>query len=262
MARYWRLFFLAALSGVLSAQQSPVRESGWNASSLQPTVPGVEGRASLTPEQRGDIYMARKMYREAVDMYRQGDATSCVLANKIGIAYHHLLELGLAKRQYERSSKIKPDYSEAINNLGTIHYAQKSYRRAISQYKKALKVAPQSASIWSNLGTAYFARKKYEQAAESYEHALSLDPEVFERRSGQGGSLLQERSVLEKARFHFYLSKTYAKAGHTERALLYMRKALEEGFPEKQKFKEAPEFAAMQELPEFQTLLAAELRVL
>ena len=29
----------------------------------------------LTPEQHGDLYMARKMYREAIDTYRAGDET-------------------------------------------------------------------------------------------------------------------------------------------------------------------------------------------
>ena len=82
--------------------------------------------------------------------------------------------------------KLNPKYSEALNNLGTVHYARKNYRRAISQYRKALKVAPNSASIYSNLGTAYFARKSYPEAMKAYETAMSLDPEVFEHRGGAG----------------------------------------------------------------------------
>jgi len=74
--------------------------------------------------------------------------------------------------------------------------------------------------------------------------------------------LLQEHSVEERAKFHFYLAKTYAKAGNTDRALAYMRKCLEEGFKEKNKFTEDAEFAKMQELPEFKELLALEPRVL
>ena len=91
--------------------------------------------------------------------------------------------------------------------------------------------------------------------------ALSIDPEVFEHRSSHG-VLLQERSVNEKAKFHFFLAKTYAKAGQVERALLYMRKAIEEGFKDRQKFQEDPEFAALKDLPEFQQLLTMEVRVL
>lgn len=217
-------------------------------------------RPALSPEARGDIFMARKMYREAADVYRQPPENP-ILANKIGIAFHQMTVLSEAKRQYERAVRLKPDYSEAINNLGTIYYAQKNYRKAISQYKRALKVNPNSASIYSNLGTAYFARRKYDEAFDAYQKALSIDPEVFEHRSTQG-VLLQERNVTERAKFHFYLSKTYAKAGNNERALEYMRKAIEEGFKERNKFLEEPEFALLQASPEFQVLLKLEARVL
>ena len=218
-------------------------------------------RPNLTFEQRGDIYMARKMYREAVEVYRQGPPGSAVLANKIGIAYHQLTFLSQARRQYEQSQKMDPNYSEAINNLGTVYYAQKSYRKAISQYRRALKLTPNSASIHSNLGTAYFARKKYKEASEEYQTALSLDPEVFEHRNSHG-VLLQERSVEERAKFHFYLAKTYAKSGQTERALLYIRKAIEEGFKERQKFAADADFNAIKNMPEFQELMKLEARAL
>jgi hypothetical protein len=44
--------------------------------------------------------------------------------------------------------------------------------------------------------------------------------------------------------------------------LTYIRKALEEGFKERDKFQKEPEFAKMQDLPEFQQLMASEPRVL
>lgn len=215
----------------------------------------------LSPEMRGDIAMARKEYRQAIDHYKAAQPVNHVIWNKIGIAYHQLTEMDLAKRSYERSVKLKPDYSEAINNLGAVYYAQKSYRRAVGQYNRALKLAPRSASIHSNLGTAWFARKNYEKASIAYQKALELDPEVFEHRS-TNGVLLQERSVAERAKFHFYLAKTYAKAGMNDRALQYMRKALEEGFRERKKFVDDPEFAGMQQLPEFKELLTLTPRVL
>jgi tetratricopeptide (TPR) repeat protein len=248
---------------VLTASAQDLPQRAFNDNRIQPVLPPTttEPQRALTPEMRGDIFMARKMYREAVETYNQGPKDSPILINKIGIAYHQMLELNTAKKYYERAIKMDSKYSEAINNLGTVHYAKKSYRRAVSQYKKALQLAPNSASIHSNLGTAWFARKKYKEAAEEYELALKLDPEVFEHRNSHG-VLLQERSVEERAKFHFYLARTYAKSGHVERALIYMRKALEEGFKDRDKFREEPEFAKLQELPEFQQLLAMEPRVL
>ncbi len=231
---------------------------------LVPPGPGPQPpqpKPALSHEMRGDIAMARKEYRQAIDHYKSIEPETHVSLNKTGIAYHQLMDMGQAKKHYERSIKAKPDYSEAVNNLGTVFYAAKSFRRAVGQYQKALKLAPNSASIHSNLGTAWFARKNYEKASLAYQRALELDPEVFEHRS-TNGVLLQERSVQERAKFHFYLAKTYAKAGVAGRALVYMRKALEEGFKDRQKFVEEPEFALLQKLPEFQELLQYQPRVL
>jgi tetratricopeptide (TPR) repeat protein len=217
--------------------------------------------APLSPEKRGDILMAHKKYREAADTYKEGPQDSAVIWNKIGIAYHQMMQTDIAKKYYERSTKLDPQYAEAINNLGTIQYAKKSYRRSIKLYKRALKFSPNSASIYSNLGTAYFARKNYKDASECYQKALSIDPGVFEHHNSFG-VMLQERSVQDRAKFHYYLAKTYAKAGMNEHALRYIRKALEEGFGERKKLMEDPEFVSIRKLPEFQELLTMEPRVL
>jgi len=218
-------------------------------------------KPDLSAEMRGDIAMARKDYRQAIDHYKGIVPQSHITYNKIGIAYHQLMEMDTAAKYYQRAIKVKRDYPEAINNLGAVYYAQKSYRRAVSLYSRALKLTPNSASIHSNLGTAWFARKNYEKASVEYQTALRLDPDVFEHRNSNG-VLLQERSTGERARFHYYLAKTYAKAGAHDRALQYMRKALEEGFKERKKFVEEPEFAALQQLPEFKELLTLNPRVL
>lgn len=251
------LWCLAAVLGGMGVAAQQANNDGLRLPSRDTAQPA---RPVLTFEQRGDIFMARKMYREAVESYQQA-ADSAIIANKIGIAFHQMTYLPQARKQYERAQKLDAKYAEAINNLGTIYYAQKSYRKAVNQYKRALKLNPNSASIHSNLGTAYFARKKYKEALEEYQTALSLDPEVFEHRNANG-VLLQERSVEERAKFHFYLAKTYAKSGQSERALLYMRKAIEEGFKERQKFNEDSDFEALRQLPEFQDLLKLEVRAL
>ncbi len=223
--------------------------------------PPSQAQKLVTPEMRGDIFMARKMYREAAEVYKEGSKDSAVLLNKTGIAYHQMLNLYAAEKYYRLSIQKNPHYAEAINNLGTIEYARKSYRRAVSQYKKALRINPKSASVLSNLGTAYFARKDYKRAAEIWEEALAIDPEVFETRGTQG-VLLQERSVDEHAKFHYMMAEEYAKKGMNDRALQYIRKALEEGYKERKKIAEDPAFVALKDLPEFKELLAAEPRVL
>ena len=216
---------------------------------------------TFTPEQRADVLMARKMYREAVESYQQGPSDSAVLANKIGIAYHQLGELNNAQRAYERAAKLDPKFIAPINNLGTIYYSKKNYRRAIGEYKRVLRISPDSASTMANMGSAYFARKQYEMASDCYQKALAMDPEVFESRGGSG-TVVQDRTVGDRPTFFYYMAKNYAKAGRTEQALNYIRKALEEGFKERKKFEEEPEFAGLRDDPEFKQIMAMEPKVL
>lgn len=263
----WKSLLAAAvLTATLSVAQTTTQQMRAGGREPNASVPPAAAlpsanNALLSDEQRADIFMARKMYREASELYLQMKPLTHVHLNKAGIAYHQMGDLNTAKKLYERSLKMKRDYAEAINNLGAVWYAKRSYRRAVNQYKKALKLTPNSASMYSNLGTAHFARKKYKDASEAYARAIELDPDVFEHRSSQG-VLLQERSVEERAKFNFYLAKTYAKAGQLERALLYMRKALEYGFKDKSKFMEDQDFAMVRELPDFEVLMKMEPRVL
>jgi tetratricopeptide (TPR) repeat protein len=217
-------------------------------------------RPALSAQERGDIFMARKMFREAIEVYKQAPE-SPVMLNKIGIAYHQLTDVNSAERYYARAAKLDPKFTEAINNLGTVYYFRKSYRRAIAQYKKVLRIKPNSASTLANLGSAYFARKQYELAQEMLDQALTLDPTVLEARGGMG-AIVRDRSVVDRPAFFYTLAKTYAKKGMNEQAITYIRKALEEGFKEREKFSKEPEFAGLQADPEFQKLMAVEPKVL
>lgn len=221
----------------------------------------AEKNPNLTDEVRGDIMMARKMYRDAIDFYKPTSNKVAVMANKTGIAYHQLGDLDNAKKYYERAIKLDKSYPEAHNNLGTVHYANKSYGNAIKSYERALALTPMAAAVWTNLGTAYFARKRYNEALRAYQTAMQIDPDVFERR-GSNGVMLQERSVEEKALFYFTLAKSYAQAGDEERMLRYVRFALENGFKDRKRFLEEPEFAPYKESEALKELLALELRVL
>ena len=261
-------FFWIALSTATfemvagAAPQAGLPQTGFR-DDTKPSQPSANAaqKPLVSPEMRGDIFMARKMYREAAEAYKEGPKDSAVLLNKTGIAYHQMLELGAAEKYYRLAVRANHDYSEAINNLGTVYYTRKSYRRAINEYRKALRLNPKSPSIWSNLGMGYFARKDYKHAEEAWQQALTLDPDVFESHSSQG-VLIQERSVEERAKFHYFLAQGYAKKGLNDRALLYIRKALEEGYKDRKKMEDDPAFAALKDLPEFKQLMAMEPRVL
>jgi tetratricopeptide (TPR) repeat protein len=250
-------FVLVVLAPLVFGQTTPVAKADVPAAaqSLAPAVPLTEAQIL---ERNGDVQMARKSYRDAIDTYQKLirlQPKNHVAWNKLGIAHHQIMELGAARRYYERATKLKKDYPEAINNQGTVYYAQKNYKKAIRMYQQALQFAPNSASIHSNLGTALFARKKYEEAIIAYQRALELDPEVFEHRSSFG-ILLQERSVADRAKFHFFLAKNYAMRNMQDKALEYLRKAMEEGFKDTKDLPNDPAFVELAKTQQFQELMA------
>ncbi|HUE42171.1 MAG TPA: tetratricopeptide repeat protein [Candidatus Sulfotelmatobacter sp.] len=214
----------------------------------------------LTPEQMGDLYMARKQYVEAAQTFKvlsDKNPTNAVYLNKLGIALHQQEALALAMKYYERALKANPRYADAQNNIGTIWYQRKKFGKAIKAYEKAIKINDDMAVLYSNLGYAYFGDKKYEESIASFRIALQKDPQFFEHNSARSGSLLQDRSVTDRGRFYYLLAKSFAESGNIDRAVLYLRKAKDEGYAtlvaDLKKDKAA--FAAEWKLPEVQNLI-------
>lgn len=192
---------------------------------------------------KGDSLLARKFYEDAIQQYRKAldiNPKEAVVQNKMGIAYHQLQNMGMAKKQYELAKKINPRYSEAWNNLGTVHYGVKKYKKAIKCYKKSLELNPQSATAYHNMGAAYFGLKKYEEGFQAFQEAYRLDPSILDRTSNYGTVI--KTTELNQAMQNFYLAKIFAMNGQQEKALAYLLKALEMGFTEYDKITKEPAF--------------------
>ncbi|MGO9008746.1 MAG: tetratricopeptide repeat protein [Bryobacteraceae bacterium] len=270
------LLAISVVGQIARAQEAPptAARPGLTAAPVQTAVATRDetrtalaaARRDISPEELGDLMMLHRRYREAVESYAQGPANDASLRNKIGIAYHQWGQLENARKAYLQALRLRPAFMEAANNLGTVEYCKKNYRRAISWYRKALGMeepdSPQTASVLMNLGMAWFARKKYEKANLSFQTALRLDPNVFEHR-GTVGQILEDRNVEERSRFHFYLAKLYARQGRNELAIQYLRKSLEEGYKDrKAPWSQDSDFATLRQMPEFQQLVAVAPRVL
>ncbi len=216
-------------------------------------------RPEITTEQLADIYMARKDYREAAETYKRltdENPRNPVYLNKLGIALHQQAALTLALKYYERATKVDPGYADAQNNIGTIWYQRKKYGKAIKSYQRAIALRKDMAVLYSNLGYAYFGDKKYEQSMVSFHQALTIDPQFFEHGGSRNGSVLQDRSVTDRGRFYYMLAKSFAQAGNSERCIIYLRKAKDEGYKQLMAAKTDPDFAAMLANPAVQEILA------
>jgi tetratricopeptide (TPR) repeat protein len=210
-------------------------------------------------EKRGDELRVEKDYLDALDYYRAVLAkkpNNPAVCNKAGIAELLMQRYKEAGKDFEKAVHFDHQYAEAINNLGVIDYEQKKYGKAIKQYEKAIRLRPDSASFYSNQGAAYFGKKEFEKAIEDYAKAMELDPLILERTSHNGVSA-QLPSPEDRARYDYIIAKLWAKQGDRDRSLLYLRRALEEGYKGIDAVYKDPEFAGLRGDTRFTELMAA-----
>jgi tetratricopeptide (TPR) repeat protein len=209
-----------------------------------------------TPEQLGDILSARQRYQAAIEAYQKAPQDSAQVLNKMGIAYQMMYDLADASRCYEASLKINPRNASVLNNLGTTYDALKQYGDSEKMYRRALKIEPTSAVIMKNLGTSQVAEHKYKQGRKSYEAALAIDPHVFDDQ--RGPQVGNPTTAQNRGAMNFYMAKTCVRAGLNDRAIEYLRLALNEGFTNPKKIIADREFAVLHGIPAFDQLLAAQ----
>ncbi|MGB8477001.1 MAG: tetratricopeptide repeat protein [Candidatus Acidiferrum sp.] len=230
-------------------------------SAEQTAQPSSAVHPPLSDEQMADLYMVRKQFREAAELYQKlskQNPKNPVYLNKLGIALHQQLDLGQALKYYKKAVKVDPHYADAENNVGTIWYQRKKYRKAIKSYKKAIKMRDDMPVLYSNLGYAYFGERKYAEAIGAFRQGLLLDPLLFEHNSSRDGSVLQDRSVEDRARFDYMLAKSFAEAGDLEHCIRYLRKAKDEGYKHFADIKKDPVFALALKDPGVQEMLVTK----
>jgi tetratricopeptide (TPR) repeat protein len=241
------------MTRLLLAQGSTPGQAG----SVQASVVAAKSpETALPPEQLGDLQMVRKQYQAALEQYGKIWPKSAQVWNKIGIASQQLFNAEEARKSYENALKLDPKNPDVLNNLGSVYYSAKQYSAAERMYRKALKLKPKSPLIYKNLGTAYLAANNFKKGWECYQAALTLDPETFERQSQL--RVGEPTPALQRGAMNFYLAKSYVRAGMSDRAIEYLRMAIDEGFTDRKKVLEDKEFASLHGLTAFQQLISEQ----
>ncbi len=245
------LSLCTALSPHASAQQRLLSIVADDHQQSAPSTSSSGDLVTLTPEATADLLAARQHYRDAISAYKKLPQTPEIV-NKIGIACQHLQAYADARYYFTRAIHQDRKYAPAYNNLGTLEYHDKDYRRAERLYHRAIKLSPKTPQFWSNLGAADLASNKYRDGAEAYQRAYVLDPEIFEDIALNG--LHEATSNEEMAKMYLCFAGIFARAGQKAQALEYIRKALLEGFHDRNAIQQDQQFASLRGDPAFDQL--------
>jgi len=221
----------------------------------QPLVTETTPQFQASPEEIGDALMAHQRYQEAIEQYKKAPASPTVW-NKMGVAYQLMFDLKDAERCYRESLRLQPRSANVLNNLGTVYDTSKDYKKAEHLYRKALKLDPKSALICKNLGTNLMTRHKYKQGWEVYKRAVALDPNVFAQRTNS--TVANSATAQERGAMNYYMARGCVQAGLTDRAVEYLRMAMDEGYTNPRKIAVDTSFERLHGNPAFQQLLLEE----
>ena len=117
-----------------------------------------------------------------------------------------------AIREAKKAIELKPDYSEALNDLGTRYFNMGQYDRAIEYFNRALAnplYETPSLPLY-NMGRAYYQKGDYLMALAKYDEAVVREPNTI---------ILP---LIEKDRGIASL-----KAGYTNKAITHLKKSIE-----------------------------------
>ena len=130
----------------------------------------------------GHLLCRQGKFEEASQVYRAGlekapdDATlHFALAAALAACGQRREE---AKAAYREALRLRPEFPEALLNLGNLYYDEQQFMQAALCCHKALELRPGYAKAWCNLGNALQMLGGVEGATRCYERTLAIAPET------------------------------------------------------------------------------------
>jgi serine/threonine protein kinase/tetratricopeptide (TPR) repeat protein len=203
----------------------------------------------------GAFYLRQSRYEDAEKPFRQVVALTPNNPwgyNNLGALFLYLKRWPEAREMFERSKSIHPNYL-AFSNLGTLCSLEGRYAEAARMYEEALKIESGDYRTIGNLALAYNkipsqkekAREWFRKAAQAAERQREVNPSdpmvIMDLACYDGylGKRAESLALMERAltlpsdepEILALAGETYEYLGDREKALQWIGKALEQGFP-------------------------------
>ena len=137
----------------------------------------------------GYLFLLKKSYKDSLTLLDgalkiKPDFTDAL--NNKGICLKALDRFEEALECYEKALKIKPDFTNALNNQGNCFQNLNRFEEALECYKKALSIKPNYIDALNNLGNCLKVLNRFEEAIESYKKALKIKPDFKDVLNNKG----------------------------------------------------------------------------
>ena len=120
--------------------------------------PDMNGDTNTQPAAQTDLSAQPahiQMFARAADDHKKGRMDSAVAG-------------------YAETLRLKPDFADALNNMGVALRAQGKFEAAVACYKRSLALRPNNPGAWSNMGNALREVGRLEEACVAHRKAVEL----------------------------------------------------------------------------------------
>jgi type IV pilus assembly protein PilF len=175
---------------------------------------------SLYHYQMGQSLYAENNFTAALQEFTEAEKITPkdpVLLNDLGLTYFRKGRYELAEARYLKALDLKPDYSEARNNLGVNYLEMKRWDDAIKQFRKVRDdiFYPGQDAAAINIGLAYLGKGEYQLALGELRAAVGRNPSDPRARLTLGRvyfALDRTELAIEEYRKSLELNRSYANA--------------------------------------------------
>jgi len=122
------------------------------------------------------------------------DPLSAEEHSDLGVAYESAGKLDLAKREYRKALRLKPDFVPARINLGNIEAARERWSAAEREYRRALRVSPDDPDALNNLAWVLYRQDRRLDEAER------LARQALEASEGRDTTYVRTLEAIMKAK--------------------------------------------------------------
>ena len=145
--------------------------------------------------QEGKTDIAQKLYLQVLRIKPNHSQAH----NNLGAIFNQLREFKKAKDCFEKAIEIDPNYADAHNNLGNIFKELDENQKAKSCYEKATEINPNYAEAHYNLGVIFKELHENQKAKNCYEKVIVINTNFAEAHYNLG-AIFKELGENQKAK--------------------------------------------------------------
>ena len=144
---------------------------------------------------------SQETFNKIMDLYKKGKYLTVIEQAKLitkqypeaymtwNILGASALQMGIldqALQAFEKTTKIKPDFSNGYYNMGVALQNQRKLDVSIEAYNKAISLKPDYPEAYNNMGVALKDQGKLNEALEAFDKTIKLKPDHIEAYNNIG----------------------------------------------------------------------------